>query len=46
MFYDKVIAIKQKKHIAESVHSLGITLKSFVKAYQKTKEEQRFDYLH
>ena len=44
-FYDRVLSMRKRKNIAEIVQSMGLTLKSLIKQYQKTKDEQKFEYL-
>lgn len=44
-FYDKIVSQRSKRNIAETVTALGLTLKSFIAQFIKTKSELRFDYL-
>jgi hypothetical protein len=44
-FFDKIVSIRSKRNIAETVSSMGLTLKSFIAQFLKTKSELRSEYM-
>jgi hypothetical protein len=44
-FFNKIVSLRSKRNMAEVVQCFGLTLKSFITQYKKTKDELKFEYL-